>query len=164
MKKTIFFLIGLFLLTSIQNTFAESSKHYAMNRSREVRQMQRAEKERVKKMQRLEERRLRKLKRVDAKQYREIMQAKRRSQKIDEITSRLREGKISKTVAKKKLAYYLNGSLKRRILELDRELERTQERVDYLRRIKKNPAFLVEEEVNRYLGEGATGYPMRGGS
>ena len=84
--------------------------------------------------------------------YREMMQAEERERQISGILSRLKAGKISQTVARKKVGYLMNGTLEKRLLQIDRELEEAQKRVDYLRRVKRNPELLIDEEMNRRTG------------
>ena len=86
--------------------------------------------------------------------YRETVKAKERSQKIERILSRFREGKISETIARRELTSLTKQSFQTRIATLDQELEEAKKRVEYLKRVKKNPNTLVNEEVERYLGKG----------
>ena len=102
-------------------------------------------------MAKFEKQRLQILQQTDPQAYREALRANALAEEIAEIVSRFKRGEISEPDARKRLTPLVKGDLKPRLQYLDEEITDTEKRLEYLKQIKRNPNFLVEETINAYL-------------
>jgi hypothetical protein len=102
---------------------------------------------------RSEEAMLSNLKKYDPPAYQARMKMQGLSQKISEIVVALRQGQLAEGEARKKLFPLVKEVLGDRINHLDREIEMTSKKLDYLRKAKANPASLINHYIDSYLGK-----------
>ncbi len=140
-QKIIFIWLTLFFIFLIPS-FSQSAPDYEKKRTevqQQIREMQKRALERIQK--------------TDPKTYREVVKRNELSQKIDGIVASFRRGSVTEGDARKKLLPLVRESLGNRIENLDKEIERLTKQLDSLKKAKANPDFLVNQQVNRYLGK-----------
>jgi polyhydroxyalkanoate synthesis regulator phasin len=91
------------------------------------------------------------LKKTDPDAYKQIKEEIELSEKIADIVDSFKEGKINKDAARKRLRPLVKKSLRYRLGYIDDEIKQTMQRLRYLKRIKKEPSILVEDEIEFYL-------------
>ena len=141
MRKRI--LVGFLLLLSLVSLGASKPPSQSQEKIKKMRE----------ELKRLEEISLERLKQTNPKAYEEKLRQRELSQKISEVVGSFRKGKLDEEAARKRLSPLVRQSLERRIQHLDAEIERAEKRLEYLKKAKRNPDFLVDQQVNFYLGK-----------
>jgi len=104
-------------------------------------------------MKAMEEQSLKDLKERNPQAYQERMRMKALSQKLSQILSSFREGKMNEVQARRELTPLARESVEARLRNLDREIEQARKKLEYLEKLKKDPNLLVSGQVDRYLGK-----------
>lgn len=129
---------------------------YMMSRVSIAAPLSEGEKEKMREgLRKLGERTMQRLKETNPALYQETVKMRELSLQISDITSSYRRGKLDEATARKRLAPLVRETLEKRIQNLESEIERTTKKLDYLKRVKKNPNLLIEQQIDVYIGKGA---------
>ena len=102
-----------------------------------------------------EERILQELKRVNPEAYEQRMKVKEISQKISDILVSFHQGKFGEEEARRKLSPLVKQLLEGRIRNLDMEIRQAEKKLEFLKKTKRDPDFLVNQRIDFYLGKGS---------
>lgn len=137
MKKALFFL-SLFLL--IYHSFSEPISGEEPSEMEEWLRQQ-------------DEQSLQELRVTNPLAYEEAMEERKRFKEFTSIVNAFHEGKMDVAEAKRRLTPLVKRSVEQRIKNsLDFEIEETKMRLEYLKKIKRNPNQFVNDEVELQLG------------
>lgn len=154
MRKVIVFGISLvlgFAAPSFSQTPREKEAREFEKKARELREQEMEEIR--KRTRRIDEESLLNLKKYDPSAYAARVKMQGLSQKISEVVTSFRQGQLNEGEARKRLTPLVKETLESRIKNLDKEIEVTSRKLDYLKKAKANPSVLINQYVDSYLGK-----------
>jgi len=98
-----------------------------------------------------------KLKKEDPKKYEQMLKQEQTSEKASGISAEYREKKISYDSAKSKLYPLIKENMSAQVDSLDKEIQRTEQKLEELKKAKKNPDFLIYQRIDSMLGKSSPG-------
>lgn len=94
------------------------------------------------------------LKRQNPQEYEKRKKIDARQEKIAEIVNSWRENRIALTEAERQLYPLVKEDLQDYLSSLDSEITRLEKRSDFLKKVKKDPAILIQKHIGQLLGKG----------
>lgn len=97
------------------------------------------------------ERNLEEMKKNNPEAYQNVLKVRQRAQRISDIVSQFRQGQMNADEARERLIPLVREDSENRLRYLDKEINQTKMRLDYLLQIKRDPNFLVDKTIENYL-------------
>ena len=156
MTKKIILLWLIFLFSFSIPSFSQPPGPPSEKERDKITERDEIEREKIEKnLREIEDRMLQELKSADPVAYQERIKRKELAEKIKKIVSSFRQGSVAEGEARRQLAPLVRKSLEPRFKNLDKEVEAASRKVEYLKKIKKDPDALVAQQIDHYLGKGS---------
>ena len=149
MYRVLFFILFLFFSPIV--LFAQTPQS-PKEMQKEMQRMERERKQMEETIKKQQQEDLERLRKEDPNMYKQMKASLDRSAKIEKIISLFAQGKISDSAAEKKLYPLVKQDMQSYIDNLEETITRLENKLNSLKKAKRNPGFLIKKRIDEMLG------------